>query len=128
MGLPVRANPLGLHAPAVLAVGPLLRELIIEYTRAPEGDGDEAERRRLQAVLLERLRHSPWDPVNLPTSLIPAAPLVADPAKVLVLALMGARREHHMVPGSPNRCTRAGSWKAVTAAMAGPRNVMTWTA
>ncbi|MFG2004604.1 AraC family transcriptional regulator [Spirillospora sp. NPDC048911] len=64
VGLPVGTNPLGLDAPAVLAVGPLLRELIIEYTR---GEGEDAERDRLRAVLLDRLRHSPRHPVHLPS-------------------------------------------------------------
>jgi AraC-like DNA-binding protein len=96
LGLPVRANPLGLHAPAVLAVGPLLRELIIEYTRAPEGGGDQAERRRLQAVLLDRLRHSPRHPVNLPTprdSRLAAvcALLHEDPADGRTLSELGAQ-------------------------------------
>ncbi|MFD0854745.1 AraC family ligand binding domain-containing protein, partial [Actinomadura adrarensis] len=65
VGLPLDVNPLGLRAPAVLAVEPLLRELIIEYTRDPDGDRDERD--RLLAVLLDRLRHSPRKPVHLPT-------------------------------------------------------------
>ncbi|WP_344294494.1 AraC family ligand binding domain-containing protein, partial [Streptomyces synnematoformans] len=47
-------NPLGLDAPGVLAVSPLLRELILACTRDPHDDGPE--RRRLRAELLDRLR------------------------------------------------------------------------
>ncbi|MFE7710485.1 AraC family transcriptional regulator [Streptomyces sp. NPDC057486] len=65
VGLPATENPLGLGAPTVLAVGPLLRELIITYTRT-EDDGSP-ERARLRAVLLDQLRASPQQPLHLPT-------------------------------------------------------------
>jgi AraC-like DNA-binding protein len=53
VGLPVEENPLGLDEPAVLAVSPLLRELIRAYTGTP---GDESPQRgRLRAVLLDQL-------------------------------------------------------------------------
>ncbi|WP_101789718.1 AraC family transcriptional regulator [Nonomuraea indica] len=95
VGLPVGMNPLGLHAPAVLAAEPLLRELIIEYTRDPDG-GDGAERERLRAVLLDRLRHSPRHPVHLPTPRDPrlaavCAALHDDPADGRTLARLGAQ-------------------------------------
>ncbi|MFI7634644.1 AraC family transcriptional regulator [Nonomuraea sp. NPDC049400] len=91
-------NPLGLDRPAVLAVGPLLRELIIAYTadagRDPRstvpphpadarggdhaagarrggersGGGDGGERERLWAVLLDQLRRAPEQPLHLPTA------------------------------------------------------------
>ncbi|MDX3060121.1 AraC family ligand binding domain-containing protein, partial [Streptomyces sp. NE06-03E] len=64
VGLSPAENPLGLDEPAVLTVGPLLRELILAYTRAP-GDGSPA-RARLRAVLLDQLRASPQTPVHLP--------------------------------------------------------------
>ncbi|MQY08165.1 AraC family transcriptional regulator [Actinomadura macrotermitis] len=94
VGLPVTANPLGLAGPAVLEVGPLLRELIIEYTRDP--GGDPAERARLLAVLLDRLRYSPRQPVHLPTPRDPrlaavCALLHADPADGRTLPELGAR-------------------------------------
>jgi AraC-like DNA-binding protein len=94
VGLPVDVNPLGLHAPAVLAVEPLLRELIIAYTRDPDG-GDPDERDRLLAVLLDRLRHSPRKPVHLPTPSDPrlaavCALLQDDPADDRTLAQLGA--------------------------------------
>ncbi|MGV9324102.1 AraC family transcriptional regulator [Streptosporangium sandarakinum] len=92
VGLPATDNPLGLDAPTVLAVGPLLRELIIAYTRAPGHDGPE--RTRLRAVLLDQLRASPQQPLHLPA---PASPrlralceiLQADPADNRSLAELG---------------------------------------
>jgi AraC-like DNA-binding protein/mannose-6-phosphate isomerase-like protein (cupin superfamily) len=90
-------NPLALDRPAVLAVGPLLRELIIAYTddfTGPAGKaaaqdsatshphgaprhgppqhaaGDRAgdgERGRLLAVLLDRLKRAPEHPFHLPS-------------------------------------------------------------
>ncbi|WP_067814040.1 AraC family transcriptional regulator [Actinomadura kijaniata] len=92
VGLPVTANPLGLGAPAVLAVEPLLRELIVEYTRER---GTEAERARLLAVLLDRLRRSPRRPVHLPAPRDPrlaavCAALHENPADPRGLARLGA--------------------------------------
>ncbi|WP_306319819.1 MULTISPECIES: helix-turn-helix transcriptional regulator [unclassified Streptomyces] len=49
VGLPATTNPLGLAAPAVLAVGPLLRELIVEYTRGAREGGAEGERLEAEA-------------------------------------------------------------------------------
>lgn len=92
VGLPVTENPLGLRTPAVLAVGPLLRELIVAYTRRPEDDSPE--RARLRAVLLDQLRVSPQQPLHLP---VPSSPLLAavcgilraDPADDRTLAELG---------------------------------------
>ena len=92
VGLPATDNPLGLDVPTVLAVGPLLRELIIAYTHAP--DDDSPERSRLRAVLLDQLRASPQQPLHLP---MPASPLLrtlcdilqADPADSRTLAELG---------------------------------------
>ncbi|WP_433442017.1 AraC family transcriptional regulator [Nonomuraea sp. CA-141351] len=71
-------NPLGLDRPAVLAVGPLLRELIIAYTTDDDARGggdpgagdrdDGGERSRLWAVLLDQLRRAPEQPLHLPTA------------------------------------------------------------
>ncbi|MFJ3794025.1 AraC family transcriptional regulator [Kitasatospora sp. NPDC090091] len=112
VGLPASENPLGLDVPTVLAVGPLLRELIIAYTRTPAGsrtadddsppagdsppDDDSPERARLRAVLLDQLRASPQQPLHLPA---PASPLLralcellqADPADSRTLAELGRR-------------------------------------
>lgn len=108
MGLPVTDNPLGLDRPAVLEVAPLLRELIIAYTRQPEPleqaelsespespNGRAAERRRLRAVLLDQLRHSSQQPVHVPAARDPrlvavCAILRADPADPRTLARLGA--------------------------------------
>jgi AraC-like DNA-binding protein len=87
------SDPLGLAGPAVLAVEPLLRELIIAYTAGP---GDGAERDRLLGVLLDRLRHSPERPFHLPTARDPrlvavCAMLDGDPADGRTLAQLAAR-------------------------------------
>ncbi|MFF2747260.1 AraC family transcriptional regulator [Kitasatospora sp. NPDC058048] len=92
IGLPAADNPLGLDRPTVLAVGPLLRELIVAHTRGPAQD--TPERARLRAVLLDQLRASPQQPLHLPT---PAAPVLralcalleADPADSRTLAELG---------------------------------------
>ncbi|MGC7100733.1 AraC family transcriptional regulator [Amycolatopsis lurida] len=94
VGLPATDNPLGLAEPTVLAVGPLLRELILAYTRRPHDDS--GERRRLRAVLLDQLRASPRQPLHLPTPTDPrlrelCAILHADPADNRTLATLGAR-------------------------------------
>ncbi|MEW2399262.1 AraC family transcriptional regulator [Streptomyces sp. NPDC046862] len=65
VGLPAADNPLSLEEPTVLAVAPLLRELLLAYTRPPLDD--TPERTRLRAVLLDQLRASPQQPLHLPT-------------------------------------------------------------
>ncbi|MER5257090.1 MULTISPECIES: AraC family transcriptional regulator [unclassified Streptomyces] len=92
VGLPTADNPLALETPTVLSVGPLLRELIVAYTRSPEDDSPE--RARLRAVLLDQLRASPQEPLHLPT---PTAPLLrtlcailsADPSDNRTLSELG---------------------------------------
>ncbi|MCQ4214282.1 AraC family transcriptional regulator [Streptomyces longispororuber] len=73
VGLPTTQNPLGLDTPTVLSVSPLLRELIVAYTRTPDDEGPQ--RRRLRAVLLDQLRVSPQQPLHLPT---PSTPLLRE--------------------------------------------------
>jgi len=90
VGLPV--NPLGLDAPAVLSVSPLLRELIIAYT---EVDPSE-ERLRMRAVLLDQLRLATQQPLRLPAArdsrLVAVCALLAkDPADTRSLASLGAQ-------------------------------------
>jgi AraC-like DNA-binding protein len=92
IGLPTTTNPLGLDQPTVLSVGPLLRELILAYTRTPRDDGPV--RRRLRAVLLDQLRASPQQPLHLPAptdSRLQALCTVlrADPADNRTLAALG---------------------------------------
>lgn len=92
VGLPASDNPLGLDEPAVLSVGPLLRELILACTRDPHDDSPE--HRRLRAVLLDQLRASPQQPLHLPS---PTTPLLRklceilrnDPADNRTLAALG---------------------------------------
>jgi AraC-like DNA-binding protein/quercetin dioxygenase-like cupin family protein len=93
LGLPADTNPLGLAAPTVLAVSPLLRELILADTRDPQDD--TAERRRLRVVLLDQLRASPQQPVQLPAPVDPRLTAVCDllhrdPADPRTLAQLGA--------------------------------------
>jgi len=66
VGLPASDNPLQLNSPTVLAVGPLLRELIVAYTA---GGSDTPERSRLLAVLLDQLQTSPQQPLQRATCL-----------------------------------------------------------
>lgn len=92
VGLPATDNPLGLDEPTVLSVGPLLRELILAYTRG--GDENSPERDRLRAVLLDQLRASPQQPVHLPAPTDArlaalCAILSADPAENRTLAALG---------------------------------------
>jgi AraC-like DNA-binding protein/quercetin dioxygenase-like cupin family protein len=92
VGLPASDNPLDLHRPTVLAVAPLLRELILAYTRTPHDDSPE--RARLRAVLLDQLRASPQQPLHLPTPDTEqlralCALLHADPADNRTLAELG---------------------------------------
>ncbi|WP_328634527.1 AraC family transcriptional regulator [Streptomyces sp. NBC_00356] len=97
VGLPATENPLGLDTPAVLAVGPLLRELIIEYARTGSSDTTDVgspERARLRAVLLDQLKLSPQQPLHLPTPTTPLLRAVcdllhADPADRRTLAELG---------------------------------------
>lgn len=92
VGLPARENPLRLDTPTVLAVSPLLRELIIAFTRTE--DDDSPERRRLCAVLLDQLQTSVQQPLHLPT---PRSPLLrtvcdllqSDPSDNRTLAELG---------------------------------------
>lgn len=92
VGLPAQDNPLGLDEPTVLAVGPLLRELILAYTHTPHDESPE--RRRLRAVLLDQLRASAQQPLHLPTPTTPQLRAVceilhADPADGRTLATLG---------------------------------------
>ncbi|WP_055601590.1 AraC family transcriptional regulator [Streptomyces aureus] len=73
VGLPATENPLGLDKPAVLAVSPLLRELLVEYTRDP--GNDSPARLRLRAVMLDQLKASSEQPLHLP---IPTDPLLRE--------------------------------------------------
>ncbi|KAA5834472.1 helix-turn-helix transcriptional regulator [Saccharopolyspora hirsuta] len=94
VGLPTSANPLRLHSPAVLAVEPLLRELILACTR--DEFASDAERKRLRAVLLDQLRRAPEQPIRLPSPRDPrlvavCALLDEDPADQRALTALGAQ-------------------------------------
>ncbi|MET7969830.1 helix-turn-helix transcriptional regulator [Micromonospora sp. NPDC005305] len=86
VGLPATDNPLALDTPTVLAVGPLLRELIIAYTRTPGEHGPERD--RLRAVLLDQLRAAPQQPLHVPT---PTEPLLLTVC-ALLHATLGEKR------------------------------------
>ncbi|MEU8482499.1 helix-turn-helix transcriptional regulator [Streptomyces sp. NPDC048641] len=92
LGLPARVNPLGLDVPTVLTVSPLLRELLLAATLGPHDDTPES--RRLRAVLLDQLRASPQQPLQLPTPTDPRLEAVCDllhddPADPRPLAALG---------------------------------------
>jgi AraC-like DNA-binding protein len=92
VGLPAHTNPLGLDRPTVLVVSPLLRELILTCTGETSAPKDERE--RLTAVLLDRLRTSPQQPLHVPTPTAPVLKavcgiLLADPADNRPLAALG---------------------------------------
>ncbi|MGW8992790.1 AraC family transcriptional regulator [Streptomyces zhihengii] len=78
VGLPVTDNPLSLDKPAVLAVSPLLRELIVAYTRDP--GNDTPPHHRLRAVMLDQLALSPERPLHLPA---PTDPLLRELQDIL---------------------------------------------
>ncbi|MZD04422.1 helix-turn-helix domain-containing protein, partial [Streptomyces sp. SID5785] len=104
VGLPATQNPLALTAPTVLDVSPLLRELIIAYTRDPHDDGPQ--RRRLRAVLLDQLRTAPVRPLHLPAPSAPllrelSALLAADPADSRSLEELG-----HVIGASARTLSR----------------------
>lgn len=92
VGLPLPEDPLHLDTPTVLAVSPLLRELIITCTATE--DDNSPQRTRLRAVLLDQLRISVQQPLHLPT---PSSPLLrtvcdllrADPSDNRTLAALG---------------------------------------
>jgi AraC-like DNA-binding protein len=93
VGLPAAANPLRITRPAVLAVGPLLRELLIAYTNDPQETSPA--RRRLRAVLLDQLRITPQQGIHLPAARDPRLAVVCDilvnePADPRSLAQLGA--------------------------------------
>ncbi|MEU7484637.1 helix-turn-helix transcriptional regulator [Streptomyces sp. NPDC042319] len=92
LGLPPDTNPLCLDAPTVLDVNPLLRELILAYTRGPQDNSPE--RLRLRAVLLDQLRASPQQPLQLPAPADSRLAAVCDllygnPADPRTLAALG---------------------------------------
>lgn len=91
VGVRTAENPLDLPRPTVLAVGPLLRELIITYTRDLF---DTQERARLLAVLLDQLRTAPHQPRYLPAPTQPPLLAIAqvfhtNPADPRTLAQLG---------------------------------------
>jgi AraC-like DNA-binding protein len=93
LGLPIGMNPLNLNEPTLIGVSPLLRELIIAYTNNP--DDKTEERQRLLQVLLDQLRASPREPIQLPAAKDPRLAEVCDlletnPADGRTLAELGA--------------------------------------
>lgn len=95
-------NPLGLDAPGVLAVSPLLRELILVYTRGPHDD--TPERLRLRTVLLDQLRAAAADSAQRPVPL----PAPADPRLAAVCALLHADPADQRTLAALGRAAGAG--------------------
>lgn len=93
IGLPATANPLRISRPAVLAVGPLLRELLIACTGDPQQESPA--RSRLRQVMLDQLRTTPQQGIHLPAARDPRLAavcdlLLRDPADRRSLAQLGA--------------------------------------
>ena len=63
VGFPVSRAPLGVDAPVVLAVSPLLRELIVEYTKDMRESGDSG---LIREMIMNRLRVAPVQVLSLP--------------------------------------------------------------
>ncbi|GAA4878572.1 helix-turn-helix transcriptional regulator [Kitasatospora terrestris] len=89
---PAGTNPLRLTSPAVLAVTPLLREIIAHLTGPDAPAGRPA--RTLEQAALDQLVHAPELPLGLPQPEDPrlrdvAALLTADPADDRSLAELG---------------------------------------
>ncbi len=92
LSFPASVDPLGAGRPAVLAVSPLLREVIIALT---DGDYGAAQRANLEAVALDQLRRVDELPLYLPAPAddrvgAVAALLLADPSDGRTLAQLGA--------------------------------------
>jgi AraC-like DNA-binding protein len=96
LSFPVAVNPLSLHRPTVLAVSPLLREVIVSLTAdAIDPQLTDQQRHNLMQVALDHLRPIDASPLHLPTPTDPrlrdvAAILRADPADQRSLAELGA--------------------------------------
>lgn len=69
-------DPLGPGSPAILAVSPLLRELVVTYTAHPAEDS--GRRRRLRAVILDELRTTRQEPLRVPVPRDPRLATVCD--------------------------------------------------
>ena len=92
MGFPATTLTLNDASPTVIAVDPLVRELIIACT---QGDVPAAEAKRIRGVLSDRLRRAEVQPLSLPTAqdprLIEACRLVqADLAQPRTLTWIAA--------------------------------------
>lgn len=96
LAFPAAADPPSLHAPTVLAVSPLLREVIVSLTAdALDPRFTDRQRRNLMRVALDHLRPLDSSPLYLPEPADPrlrdlAAILRADPADQRSLAELGA--------------------------------------
>ena len=93
VGLPADDNPLGLDEPTVLTVGPLLRELILAYTRDPARRQPRtrapARRPARPAAGLAPAAPAPAQPPPRPSCRALCAILHADPADDRTLAALG---------------------------------------
>jgi AraC-like DNA-binding protein len=92
-GLPAERNPLGLVEPTVVAVSPLLRELLIAYTALDESQ-DARARRRMLGVLLDQPAAARERPVRIPAAhdarlVAVTATLEADPSDSRSLEALG---------------------------------------
>jgi AraC-like DNA-binding protein len=95
LAFPASADPLGLDSPAVLAVSPLLREIVLALTTDADPPYTARQRASLERVALDQLRRVGQLPVRLPTLADDrlraiAALLRANPADDRTLAEFGA--------------------------------------
>lgn len=79
VGVPATLQPLPTAGPTVIAVSPLLREVLVAYADEHSGRNN-VSRRRLRAVLLDELHAAPEEPLHIPT---PHDPRLRDIATVL---------------------------------------------
>jgi AraC-like DNA-binding protein len=95
LAFPASADPLGLDSPAVLAVSPLLREIVLALTTDADPPYTARQRASLERVALDQLRRVGQLPVRLPALADDrlraiAALLRANPADDRTLAEFGA--------------------------------------
>jgi AraC-like DNA-binding protein len=96
LAFPSAVNPLSLNRPTILAVSPLLREVIVSLTAdVLDPQLTDQQRRNLMQVALDHLRPLDASPPHLPAPTDPrlrdvAAILCADPADQRSLAELGA--------------------------------------
>lgn len=86
VGFPTARPPLPDTSPTIIAVSPLLRELLIALGAL---DASAAEKQHLRAVIRDQLRRSPQQPISLPA---PQDPRLIDACAI------ASEQLHHSIP------------------------------